>query len=282
MPFPVLPLPSDLHLVAQQALTPANTQTPQILTPQVITPNNPNVVTPGQGNQSGAVLTPKGASAAPTWKPFFQGYFDAGASDLIGYFSTQVLRYGMRSGQHDFHGYVRNETLDTTGTDLPFRNIVQGTSLGVGYRYWFPGNQLFATISVGEIVSGTNKNKDDIRIGLAGYTNSTSEKYFNDIYGDFFYIDIAKDTFLTARYRNGLVLNKRKDGVLTGYTVGQFFYSGKGLSGTENRIEAGFGVGYTFRNVVSANLELRAGYSYRGLTNDRSYLNPQFVLSGGF
>lgn len=283
MPFPLLPLPTDLHLMVQQALTPSNTQQPQVLTPQSITPNNPNV-TQARPNNGAKAITPAMATAGGNdgWKPFFQGYFDAGASDLIGYFSTQVIRYGLRSGQHDVHAYLRNETLDTTGTNLPFRSIVQGTSVGAAYRYWFPGNLMFATVSYGRIVSGTNKNKDDVRVGLAGYVNSMSDTHFSDVYADFFYIDLAEDTFLSARYRNGLVLNRRKDGVLTGYAVGQFFNSGKGISGTENRIEAGFGVGYTYRNLVSANLELRAGYAYRGVINDRSYLNPQFVLSGGF
>jgi hypothetical protein len=194
-----------------------------------------------------------------------------------------VLRYGVRSGQHDVHAFFRNETLDTTGSDLPFRSVVQGTSIGAAYRYWFPGNLMFATIQYGRIIGGTDReDKDDLRVGLAGYTNSFSERYFSDLYGDFFYVDLAEDTFLSARVRNGLVLNRSQDGVLTGYTLGQVFASGKGQNGSENRLEIGFGVGYTYRNLVSANLELRAGYAFRGTINDRSYLNPQFVISGGF
>jgi hypothetical protein len=271
MPLPALALPNDIHLVVQQTLQPSQTQQPQVLEPQVLTPNNPNVTKP-----TGQAGGPK------KYRTFFEGYFDAGASDLIGLFSTQVLRYGIRSGQHDVHAFVRNETLDTTGTDLPFRAIVQGTSVGAAYRYWFPENKIFATIQYGRIIGGDNRNRDDVRVGLAGFTGSQSEKWFNDIYADFFYIELAKDTFLSARHRNGLILNRSQDGVLTTYLVGQVFASGKGQNGTENRLEGGFGIGYTYRNLISANLELRAGYAYRGTINERSYLNPQFVISGGF
>lgn len=279
MPIPALALPNDLHLVVQQTLQPTTTQQPQVLEPQVLTPNNPNVT-----KQGGAtVVTPAGTSGgAKSYRTFFEGYFDAGASDLIGTFSTQVLRYGIRSGQHDVHAFVRNETLDTTSTNLPFKAIVQGTSLGAAYRYWFPENKIFATFQYGRVISGTNEGKDDIRVGLAGYTGSNSEKYFNDIYGDLFYIDLAEDVILSARIRSGFVINRRKDGVLSTYVVGQAFASGKGVSGTENRIETGFGVGYVYKGLVSANLELRAGYAYRGAINERTYLNPQFIISGGF
>lgn len=277
MPLLALALPNDIHLVVQQA------QQPQILEPQPLTPNNPNVTAP-KGGQAGITpaTKPSMVSNKAKFSTFFQGYFDAGASDLIGTFSTQVFRYGVRSGQHDLHAYVRNETLDTTSTNLPFRSIVQGFGGGIGYRYWFPGNKLFFTTQLGYIFSGFNKDKTDLRVGFAGYTNSTSEKWFSDIYGDFFYVDLAKDVFLSARGRSGIILNKNRDGVLSTYLVGQTFFSGKGLSGTENRIEGGFGFGYTFRNAVSANVELRAGYAYRGLINDRAYLNPQIILSGGF
>lgn len=285
MPLPALALPNDIHLVVQQTLTPVRTQEPQVLTPQVLTPNSPNLPTTKQAATPNAAA---GQGGGRSYQPFFEGYFDAGASDLIGLFSTQVLRYGIRSGQHDVHAFFRNETLDTTGTDLPFRAIVQGTSVGAAYRYWFPDNKIYATFQYGRIFSGTNEDKDDIRVGLAGYTGNRSEKWFSDVYGDFFYIDLAKDTFMSARVRNGLVLNSRRDSTLTGYVVGQAFASGKGQNGTENRVEAGFGVGYTFLNVlsprgaISANLELRAGYAFRGTINDRTYLNPQFIISGGF
>ncbi|MGV3614946.1 MAG: hypothetical protein ACO1SV_06385 [Fimbriimonas sp.] len=276
MPLPALALPNDIHLVVQQTLQPTTTQQPQVLEPGVLTPNNPNV-----GKQGGAA-TATGAGGPKPYRTFFEGYFDAGVSDLIGTFSTQVLRYGVRSGQHDVHAFVRNETLDTTGTDLPFRAIVQGTSLGAAYRYWFPGNKLFATAQYGRIVAGNNKGKDDVRVGLAGFTNSSSEKFFNDLYGDFFYIDIAKDTFLSARIRSGYIIDRPRDGVLTAYAVGQGFASGKGLSGTENRVEAGVGLGYVYKGMFSANLELRAGYAFRGTINERTYINPQFIISGGF
>jgi hypothetical protein len=278
MPIPALALPHDIHLVVQQTLQPTTTQQPQVLEPQVLTPNNPNVT-----KQTGTgAATPAGTGGGQKYRTFFEGYFDAGASDLIGTFSTQVLRYGVRSGQHDVHAFVRNETLDTTSTNLPFRAIVQGTSVGAAYRYWFPENKIFATFQYGRVVGGTNRNKDDIRVGLAGYTGTNSERYFNDVYGDLFYIDLAEDVILSARVRSGMVLNRRKDGTLNTYVVGQVFGSGKGISGTENRIEAGVGVGYVYKGLISANLELRAGYAYRGAINERAYINPQFIISGGF
>ena len=273
MPLFALALPNDLHLVVQQTLQPTNAQQPQILEPQVLTPNNPNVVK----NQGGGT-----SAGTKPYRLFFEGYFDAGISDLIGSFTTQVLRYGARAGQHDVHVFARNETLDTRSGNLPYQSNFTGFSVGAGYRYWFPGNKIFGTVQAATILSGPNQDKTDLRMGFAGFDGSSSDKWFNDIYGDFFYVDLAKDVVASVRLRNGLILDRHKDSSLLGYVVGQAFGSGKGLSGTENRIEGGFGVGYVYKGMISANLELRAGYAYRGAINERAYLNPQFIISGGF
>lgn len=207
-------------------------------------------------------------------------YFDAGAQDLIGTFTTQIIRYGVRYEQHEIHVYGRNETLDTRGTNLPYQSIVAGTSAGLAYRYWLPDNHVFATVSYGHFFSGNNKGKDDFRVGLAGYYDWKSEKSFTDIYGDFFYIDLQKDTYATARIRSGLILHNLSSGPITGYGVLQAFADGKGDSGTTNRVEGGFGIGYLYQKKVSLNIELRAGYAYRGIINNRTYLNPMIVVSG--
>jgi hypothetical protein len=203
---------------------------------------------------------------------------------LVGTFTTQIVRYGVRYEQHELHLYARNETLDTRGTNLPFQSIVTGFSMGAAYRYWFPGNHFFATVSGGKYLSGPNKDRTDFRVGSAGYWGGRSEasKSFNDIYADAFYIDIAKDFFVSGRMRSGLVLlDNGKQGFGTGYGVLQVFASGKGTNGTENRIETGFGIGYVYRQKVSLTVELRAGYAFRGVINNRTYLNPMIVLSGG-
>lgn len=243
---------------------------------KILIPNDANEA------QSAAKTNIKGASAGGSKKLTYvhETYFDAGAEDLIGTFTTQIIRYGIRYQQHEIHVYGRNETLDTRGTNLPYQSIVAGTSVGAAYRYWFPGNRLFATVSDGQFLSGNNKGKSDFRFGLAGYYDWRSDKMFTDIYGDLFYIDIQKDTFATARLRSGMILSHIGGGPLTGYGVFQVFNSGKGDSGTTNRVEGGFGVGYTYANKISLNVEMRAGYAYRGIINNRTFLNPMIVLSG--
>ena len=211
-----------------------------------------------------------------------EGYFDAGYEKLIGVFSTQILRYGIRYGQDDLHVYVRNETLDTRGTGLPYPQAVQGSSVGLEYRHWFPGNQMFACISIGDGVGGLNQGKTDVRYGLVGYTNWVHNSWFSDFYGELFYIALAGDTFLDARLRSGRIWHKDKQGYVWGYVVGQFWASGQDETGTENRMEAGLGIGYVFKNAISLNFELRGGYSYRGETNEKTYFNPTIILSGGF
>jgi len=244
---------------------------------KILIPNDANEA------QSAAKTNIKGAAAGGSsnkLKWVHETYYDAGAEDLIGTFTTQIIRYGVRYQQHEIHVYGRNETLDTRGTNLPYQSIVAGTSIGAAYRYWFPGNRLFATVSNGQFLSGNNKGKTDFRLGLAGYYDWRSDKMFTDIYGDLFYIDIQQDTFATARIRSGMILHHVAGGPVTGYGVFQVFNSGKGDSGTTNRVEAGFGVGYTYASKLSLNVELRAGYAYRGIINNRTFLNPMIVLSG--
>ncbi|AIE85135.1 hypothetical protein OP10G_1767 [Fimbriimonas ginsengisoli Gsoil 348] len=252
----------------------------KILIPSDAGGSSAKVDIPKAGNQGG------GNAGDHKLKWTHDVYFDAGAQDLIGTFTTQILRYGVRYEQHELLVYARNETLDTRGTNLPFQSIISGFSMGAAYRYWFPGNRMFATVSEGQYLSGPNKGRSDFRVGAAGYwdwrTSGKPQDTFTDIYADAFYIDIAKDLFVTGRLRSGLVLTRNSSGYGVGYGVTQFFASGKGLNGSENRIEGGFGVGYVYENKVSLNLEMRAGYAFRGLINNRAYLNPMIVLSGGF
>lgn len=243
-----------------------------------------------QPGSNGAAANGGGGGGTPSKiKWIHENYFDAGAQDLIGTFTTLVLRYGVGYGQHDVYIYGRNETLDTRGTNLPFQSIVAGTSFGAAYRYRLPGNKAFFTVSDGQYVAGANKGKSDFRAGFAtflpwqnGHTLGEST-VFSDLYADAFYIDIEKDVFLTARYRNGLVLRNTPFGVLTGYGVLQALADGKGDIGSTNRVEGGFGMGLLYGHYptsISLNVELRAGYAYRGEINRRQYLNPSIVLSG--
>lgn len=259
-------LPTDAPAAGQ-----GGTQQPKVLVPT-------DAQSPAKTNIATAANAAKGESKL---KWVHDTYFDAGASDLIGTFTTQIIRYGVRYEQSELHIYAKNETLDTTGTNLPFRSIVSGASAGIGYRYWLPGNHAFATVSYGKYFSGDNKNKSDFRVGAAGYYDWKHKNQFTDYYGDLFYIDIAQDVFISSRLRTGLVLFQHGGDSGTGYFVLQGFGSGKGDNGTENRIEAGFGVAYVFQKKISLNVELRGGYAYRGTINNRTYLNPQIVLSGG-
>ena len=64
--------------------------------------------------------------------------------------------------------------------------------------------------------------------------------------------------------------------------MGQLWASGTGSNGTENRVEAGIGAGYTYAGMFSVNLELRGGDAFRGTITHRTYFNPTVVISGGF
>jgi len=215
-----------------------------------------------------------------------EGYFDLGYEKLIGTFSDQILRYGVRYGDDDLHVYVRNSTLDTRGTGLPYPQVVTGLSAGVEARHWFPGNKMYVCVSVGDGISGFNKDKTDTRVGMVGYTNWRHEKWFSDFYGELFYIALASDTFLDWRIRSGQILKEYKDqSYLWAYVVGQFWAAGTTVSGTENRMEFGPGIGYMFRNAVSVNFEMRAGYAFNGVVDDgghHAYWNPTLIIAGGF
>ncbi len=214
-----------------------------------------------------------------------EGYFDAGYERLLGTFSTQIIRYGVRYGQDDLHAYFRNETLNTNGTGLPYPQAVTGTSVGLEARHWFPGNKMYAAVSYGEGIGGYNNRKADFRYGLVGYTNWTHNKWFSDLYGELYYIAVAADTFFDVRLRSGQKLHEDKKGYLWDYVVGQFWVSGQTESGTENRAELGLGIGYVYAQAISLNVELRGGYAFRsGIDNggDRSYFNPTVILSGGW
>ncbi len=214
-----------------------------------------------------------------------EGYFDAGYERLLGTFSTQILRYGIRYGQDDLHMYFKNQTLNTNGTGLPYPQSVTGTSVGLEARHWFPGDKIYASVSMGEGISGLDSRQADFRYGAAGYTSWANGRWFSDLYGELFYIALAGDTFLDARLRSGQKFHVDKTGYWWHYVVGQFWASGQIESPTENRAELGWGVGYVFQNAISINFELRGGYAYRSGVdqgNDRAYFNPTIILSGGF
>ncbi|MDR3689825.1 MAG: hypothetical protein P4L46_10635 [Fimbriimonas sp.] len=239
-----------------------------------------------------AVSAPKTAAqtaakpAAPPPKLRFieSGYFDAGYEKLIGVFSDQIIHAGVRYGQDDLTGFFRNTTLDTRGTGLPYPQAVQGTTIGIAARHWFPGNQMFATVETGDTIAGPFSGRTDTRYGMVGYTNWTHDKAFTDVYGELFYIALQSDTFADLRFRSGQILTKDKDGnYFWLYLVGQGWISGRDTVGTENRVEAGPGLAYVFKKLnLSVNLEMRGGYSFKGSIPDKSFFNPTLIVSTGW
>lgn len=212
--------------------------------------------------------------------PYHDFYADAVWNDLTGFSTMQSARAGLRAGANDYYLYLKNEYYDTTGTDLPFQESAEGTGVGVGYRYWFPGNHLFATVSGGVNVAGKHEGEGELRAGLAGYNAWEAGKHYTDLYGELFWVERAEDTLLNIRYRPGITLKRDDDGRLWTYGVGQLWASGSGDYGTENRAEAGIGLGYISDHGWSASVELREGYSYRGNIDDKAYFNPTIVLAG--
>lgn len=235
-------------------------------------------ISSAQGVQAPVIVEDKPRES----KTFIELYADAISQRLSGKSTSQVLRAGYKFGNQDFHIYARNETYDTTGTNLPFQYAARGTYAGLGYRIFFPGEKAYFTTSWAVGLSGANEKKNDIRAGIAGFDEWSSEKWVTDVYGDAFYVDLSKDYFASLRFRPGYILSKDQNGRLWGYGLFQGYASGKGTNGTENRVESGFGLGYLLQGHVSFNAELRYGYSFRGTIVDKSYFNPTISISGFF
>ena len=220
------------------------------------------------------------------WRYVTEGYFDLGYEKLIGEFADAQLRFGARYGQDEVDSYVKESWLDTIGSGLPYPQAITGLSVGVDYRHWFPGNQMYAIVSLGYGLSGYDQNLPDFRYGLAGYTSWKHDRWNADFYGELFYVALADDTFLDGRLRAGRIWKQYKDGsFLWGYWVGQFWVSGQVESPTENRMEFGPGIGYQLKEALSVTFELRGGYTFRSdLYSDggRTYFNPTLIIAGGF
>jgi len=253
------------------------------------TATTPMTPAPFTATQAGQAKTDAAKPAAPPtpapkWTFVKTGYFDVGYEKLIGLFSDQVVHGGVRYGQDDLTVFFRNTTLDTRGTGQPYPQTVQGTTIGLEARHWFPKNQMFATVQMGDTIAGPFLHRTDTRYGLVGYTNWTSKSSFNDVYGELFYIAIQEDTFFDIRFRSGNILAKDKDGnYFWLYLVGQGWASGQATSGTENRVEAGPGIAYVFKRLnLSVNLELREGYSFRGPITNKVFFNPTLIVTAGF
>jgi len=209
---------------------------------------------------------------------------DAGYEKLLGTFSDVILRGGIRYGQTDFTAYFRTDTLDTRGTALLYPQQVTGSSVGLELRQWFPSNKMYATVSMGQGIGGYNEGRTDTRYGLVGYADWKNGSWVSDVYGELFYIALADDTFLDARFRSGRSLFKDSKGSYVWvYAVGQFWASGKATTGTENRVEAGPGIAYIYKPWnLSINIEAREGYSFRGPIPSPFYFNPTLIISTGF
>jgi len=223
-------------------------------------------------------------AVAQAYTRFEDGYADVVWNNLTGWSSYQSVKMGVEQGPDQLYGMLTNEYYDTRGTRLLYQYNTQGTTLGIGYRHWFPGKHFFGTVSVGEGVVGANAGRFDLRMGFAGYDAWEQEKTkrFTDLYGEYFYVGRASDTFASVRYRPGITLLKDETGRLWMYGVGQLWLSGTGENGTDNRLEVGPGIGYVYRGRVSFNFDLREGYVLRGTTTQRSYFNPTIVLAGNF
>lgn len=214
--------------------------------------------------------------------PFHDGYAEAVSSGLTGLSTDVQYRAGLRSGQAESYLYFRADWYDTTSTNLPFQYTARGTTLGAGYRYWLPGNHAFVSAGVGEVVDGRNQGKLDARLLAAGFYEWRDHAHILDLYDELSWVGLADDTYLSLRGRDGWALREQNGGRLWAYGIGQVYASGTGTNGTENRLEAGLGIGYLYRGRATLNLELRHGYSFRGTINDKSYWNPMVIAAGSF
>jgi hypothetical protein len=209
-------------------------------------------------------------------------YVEAVWSDLTGFSTAQQYTAGLRNGNTDLYLLAKNETFDTTGTNLPFQYSARGATIGVGARQWGLNHRAYLGISAGKAIDGPDTDKIDFRAGGAGYNNWEQGKRFSDLYGELFYISRADDTFLNVRYRPGLTLHRDENGRLWTYLVGQVWAAANSDLGTENRVELGPGIGYIYRGYITVNLDLRAGHSFHGTITDKDYFNPVVSVAGNF
>ena len=214
--------------------------------------------------------------------PVHSLYVDGVWSNLTGLSSSQTLRTGQRQGALEYHLYVTNEWYSTRGTDLPFQYEARGATVGVGARYWLPGNRVFLGASVGEVLTGANEGQTAARVGLAGYQEWQRDQRLTTLYGDLTCVRLADDTFLNVIGRHGRILRQDATGRWWIYGVGQLYASGQGANGTENRGELGLGVGTLYRGHLAAFLEARGGYSFRGAISERAYWNPTLIVAGSY
>jgi len=213
---------------------------------------------------------------------YSEAYADAVWSDLTGLSSSQSVQVGTKNGKTNLYLSLRNEWYDTTGTDLPFQYQARGTSIGAGIGRRVLNDRIVMSLSVGKVIDGPDPGKVDVRAGVSGYDSWEQDKCFTDLYGELTWVSRADDAFLYARYRPGVTLKRDEDGRLWAYGVGALWASGEGDIGTENRVEAGVGIGYIYHDHLTANIDLRAGHSFSGAISDRNYFNPMIILAGNF
>ena len=226
------------------------------------------------------------ASIAFAGVPFSAFYGDAAWSNLTGASTYDSYLSGISVKETDYYLSVKSEWSDTHGTTLPYQSELDGITVGCGAREWFYRHHFFAGVSLGEGVIGQWSGHPDLRIGGAGGNAWEHGKRYTDLYSELFYVSRANDSSLFLRYRPGLKLTQHhEDSRFWVYGISELWASGRGLYGTENRIEVGPGLGYIFYSGaagLSANLDLCGGYSYRGSIPHRSYFNPTITVAGGF
>lgn len=231
-----------------------------------------------------ALLTgPAATFAQAGGRVIFGGYGEAVYNRLTGVSTGAQLRAGYRHGPHEFHVIFRNDTFDTRGSDFPFQYASRGATAGLGYRYYFtPDDKAFVTVSTGTGLDGDNRGRPDHRVGLVMGEYWENGNSVGDLYAEVFWLSRAEDALATVRVRPGVLLQRDENSRLWAYGVAQIWASHQRRSGAENRMEAGVGMGYNYRGQWGLNVELRAGYSYAGVIDRKTYVNPWVIFSTGF
>jgi hypothetical protein len=220
-------------------------------------------------------------------EPFQTLYVDAVWSKLTGSSTSQAYTTGLRQDDVDYYLTVTNNWSDTKGSDSLYQYTAQGTSLQAGARRWFSEKSWYGFVSAGPDVRGANSGELDYRAGVVGFKQWQEGTRLADLYGDMTFVHLSDDNaFLTLRPRLGHVLTQTTRSRTWVFGVAQLSASTDANSGVANRLEAGVGVGYWSivgqRSGLSASVELRQGYSYRGAIADKFYFNPTVVIAGGF
>lgn len=228
-----------------------------------------------------AITMMPGAAPVLAAQSYTEFYGDVVSNALTGNSALQDVKVGRRDQALDYYVFARNEYYDTHGAAVPYAYSERGAKIGLGVRHWFAAHRVFGGVSAAPVVSGPHEGRTDFRAGFAGYDERVTDDRLTETYGEAFWVSLGDDCIATLRVRSGAAPSQSGSRCWF-YAVGQLWKSATGDNAAENRAELGYGAAWRIRDWGRVNLELRGGYAFSGEIDQRAYLNPTLIISGGF